>query len=398
MEPLAHVALALGVPDEVARLLRLAGIDTVAEEQAQSAAVLVRLASSDPHRETLEARLVADDRTDSQSAEFPCDNPYAAACFILSRALRLTAPFLTGNAATFSVVQAALMAARTRVGIVIEGETGTGKESLIKLIHAASGANANLVRFDCTGSDLADAQLDSLAAMATADGTASPDGLEWAADTLFLDRVDELSRDGQLRLLEMIGEPEQWAAPGTYAPLRYTAATTHSLARMAERGAIEPELCKLFQVTLTIPPLRRRREDIPMLARHFLDSVKPHLKISRGAMRMLCAYPFPGNVRELQNLATRLAIVCAGEVNSPLTCGDMLTALISGNVAGAAGASLWKLSPRSLRREIARQALSSFGGDTAAAARSLGLEPYALSQFGGAGGSKARKSRTARDA
>jgi len=396
MGSLALVALGQGAPAEIERLLHLVGIETVSTDRVDDQALSIRFERADA-RTGIASRLVARRRGVPDEIDFPSDNPYAATSFIISCALNLTPPFITADAATFEVVRAALMAALSAADVVVEGETGTGKESLIKLIHAAGGgASAGLMRIDCRASDLPDAPLDSWASAAF-DGAGGADGVQPGGSTLFFDRIDELPALEQSRLVKVMTALKERARTRMH-PLRCAAAATRSLAHMADERALLPELYQHFQLTLKISPLRQRHDDILILVRHFLDSLKPGLRISPGAMRMLCDYPFPGNARELQNLATRLAILFAGETDNSITRADMLNALILGSFAGAYGASLWKLLPQGLRREVAHQALASFSGDTAAAARSLGLEPFALAHFTSTGASKVRKSRPARDA
>ncbi|MGH8338495.1 MAG: sigma 54-interacting transcriptional regulator, partial [Gammaproteobacteria bacterium] len=189
--------------------------------------------------------------------------------------------------------------------LVIEGETGVGKQALIRTVLAAAGT-CRIVRIDCASFDEASADKEFSAAIKTLAGSGS-DGISGDAahgGILFLNRVDELPLSAQRRLLSEIH-----SAPVIRPRIRYLATSTQALGDLMARGLFVPELHNLFEVAVAIPPLRERPADVAMLAWYFLRNANPALALSGGALKTLSDYPFPGNVRELQNLITRLAIV-----------------------------------------------------------------------------------------
>ena len=331
MEPLARVVLGKGAPAELIRLLPLVGIDAVipmedpphvsfpggAAPSAPPKALHVefgeRPADAAVSPATLTIAIAPDARGENSAADFVAASAEAAACFILSRALGLPSPFITANEHLFEVIRAALAVARGPARVLVEGEIGVGKESLVKLIHAASGDPATLVYAECAGldEDTVESEIAPLIAQA-----ASANSARMQAGALFFNRICELSPAAQRKLLYVILRSA--AAPDRRVPferrnlpakVRYLAASTQPIAAMVERGAFLPELHDLFDVTLTIPPLRSRRGDLPILVRHYLRLLNPGLTLNAGAMRTLSMYPFPGNVLELINFVTRIAII-----------------------------------------------------------------------------------------
>jgi transcriptional regulator of acetoin/glycerol metabolism len=277
------------------------------------------------------------------SPDFVCDSAIAAACFILSRALRLPSSVLTTNPRLFNVICAAVALAHSPAGILVEGEIGVGKESMIKLIHGASGDPQSLLYAECAGleatavaaeispllapdagSDYHDAKLshdphhlddphlddrsdDAYNRDAPRTAGTSTDNLGHLAiplgRTIFFNHLGELSLAAQRNLLDLL----RTAAPR----IRLLAASVQPLASMVARGEFRADLHQLFDATLTIIPLRDRPGDLPMLARHVLRMRNPAVTLDAAAIRTLERYPFPGNLRELTNFVTRLAIVPA---------------------------------------------------------------------------------------
>jgi DNA-binding NtrC family response regulator len=322
-----------GAPAELIRLLPLVGIDAEVRASEGSpvapsrdgmppsalpVAVHVRFggrrAGATGFPATLTIAIAPASRGENTAADFVATSSKAAACFILSRALGLRLPVLTADDGFFEVIRSALAVARGPARVLVEGEIGVGKESLVKLIHAASGDPAALVYAECAGleEEAVESEIAPLIAQAAGSNFA-----QVHAGGLFLNRICELSPAAQRKLLHMI-LTAPGAAPGRldaferrYPPpkMRYLAASTQPIAAMVERGAFLPELHDLFDVTLTIPPLRSRRGDLPILVRYYLRLLNPGLSLSAAAMRTLSMYPFPGNVLELINFVTRIAII-----------------------------------------------------------------------------------------
>ena len=252
------------------------------------------------------------------------DSAVAAVCFILSRALGLGASFLTADRQLFDVIRAATAVARGPARILVEGELGVGKESLIKLIHAASRAPAGLVHAECAGieAEAVEAEFAPLLMQAANSSPANPECRRWR--NLLQIVSGELSPAAQRELLDALARVRTRRAPitGTLHPLgmgsdcraaiakvRVLAASTRPLAATVTDGELLQELRDLFDATLTISPLRARRGDLPLLVAHYLRGLDPALTLNAAALRAMSAYPFPGNILELINFVTRIAIV-----------------------------------------------------------------------------------------
>jgi DNA-binding NtrC family response regulator len=334
---------------------------------------------------------------------------WAAASCIVSQAFGLSSPLLTADAAMFAVIRAAARAGQVDSPILVTGETGTGKELLVRLIHAASGRAGGMASVNCAalndpvlGSRRTYRGVDKDAFGDTARGAAGVenrlDELCAASDTtLFLDQVSELSPASQTRVLRAIlraGDSQtddsqtydsqtgvfgaNHHVDGKVRPgARLVAATNRPLGPMVLKGRFKRELYdRLAVLTLGVPPLRERRADIALLAARFLRLVAPRLSFMTEALTALGNYPFPGNVRELHNLVTRFAITRHDEASQLINAADVRPELVGPPITP----SIWKSSPFQMRREMALQALMVCGGDRTAAARKLGISVRALQQ------------------
>jgi DNA-binding NtrC family response regulator len=338
---------------------------------------------------------------------------WAAASCIVSQAFGLSPPLLTADAAMFAVIRAAARAGQVDSPILVTGETGTGKELLVRLIHAASGRAGGMASVNCAA--LNDPVLGSRRTYRGVDRGVNRDafgdtargaaGVENRLDelcaasdtTLFLDQVSELSPASQTRVLRAIlragdsqtddsqtydsqtgvfGAAHQ--VGGKVRPgARLVAATNRPLGPMVLKGRFKRELYdRLAVLTLGVPPLRERRADIGLLAARFLRAVAPRLSFTTEALTALGNYPFPGNVRELHNLVTRFAITRHDEASQLIHAADVRPELVGPPITP----SIWKSSPFQMRREMALQALMVCGGDRTAAARKLGISVRALQQ------------------
>ncbi|HEY0625952.1 MAG TPA: sigma-54 dependent transcriptional regulator [Allosphingosinicella sp.] len=220
----------------------------------------------------------------------------------------------------------AAKAARSRVPVLIEGERGTGKETLARAIHS-SGPRAlrPIVSLDC--GTLSPAHLE--AALFGYEPGAFPGAFDRSvgkfeeADggTLFIDNIELLSAELQAKLLHVIetGEAARLGGRGFKAvDVRILAAAGARLSEQAAAGHFREDLLsRLALVSIALPPLRERRADIPALARHFLGRFAeqpglPHLGITEGAVALLTQFGWSGNVRELQTALFRAALHCQG--------------------------------------------------------------------------------------
>ena len=227
--------------------------------------------------------------------------------------------------------------AQTSHPVLILGESGTGKELVARSIHV-NGPNAAkpFLPVDC-GSlvpTLIESELFGYVKGAFTGANRSKDGLLACAEggTVFLDEIGELPLDLQAKLLRALQEKEIRPVGATHRipiKVRILAATNRDLATMVEQGRFRKDLYyRLNVVSLRIPPLRERREDIPLLAAHFLNRMKATggaaLSLSDEVLRTMVDYPWPGNVRELENSIERASALSSVDV---LHIGDLPTQL-----------------------------------------------------------------------
>jgi len=208
--------------------------------------------------------------------------------------------------------------------VLIQGESGTGKELFVRAIHSLSRRSKCplvIVNLGALPDSLAESELFGYKAGAFTDAKKDRPGRIAAAEggTLFLDEIGDLPPHIQIRLLRVLQEK-------TYEPLgsnktiradiRIVAATNRDLDSLVKKGAFREDLFyRINVVKLTLPPLRNRKEDIPLLADHFLRRFnklngKDIEGISREAVSILMAYDFPGNVRELENIIEHATVLC----------------------------------------------------------------------------------------
>lgn len=221
--------------------------------------------------------------------------------------------------------------------VLVLGESGTGKELVARTIHAY-GPNANkpFLPVDC-GSlvpTLIESELFGYVKGAFTGANHNKDGLLVSAEggTVFLDEIGELTLDLQAKLLRSLQEKEVRPVGATHRiPIkaRIVAATNRNLADMVEKGTFRKDLFyRLNVVNLRLPSLRDRREDIPLLAAHFLDRIsRDHgakFTLSDEALRTMMRYDWPGNVRELENSVERACAMSSGPI---LHLGDLPTQL-----------------------------------------------------------------------
>jgi len=278
---------------------------------------------------------LASGRSPLDVSRFEAPNAIAAATFILSRALHLPTPLLSSDPAMFDVIRAAIRGASTDSPMILMGETGTGKELMVRLAHTASGRPGSLLSLNCAALNdrvperYPASQDDGIPTEAT-----RLEELFSAADsTLLLDQVAELSPDAQAWMLAAIAAAGCEACDGGAGPddrgglrrgARLVAATNRPLPAMIHAGRFRRELYdRLAVLTIALPPLRERRGDIAMLARYFLHSAAPELDFAPAALKSLAGYPFPGNVRELMNLVTRLVIMPRPSADGLLHAADI---------------------------------------------------------------------------
>jgi transcriptional regulator with GAF, ATPase, and Fis domain len=225
-----------------------------------------------------------------------------------------------------SVLQRVSKVAGTDSTVLINGETGTGKELIARAVHSASPRKAKpLIKLNCAAlpTGLVESELFGHEKGAFTGATARKPGRFELADggTLFLDEVGELPADVQAKLLRVLQEREFERVGGTSpvkVDVRVIAATNRDLARMAKDGKFREDLFYRLNVfPVRLPPLRDRRDDIPLLVRFFVNKFAARLgkrieSVGTDTLELLAAYPWPGNIRELENVLERAVILADG--------------------------------------------------------------------------------------
>jgi len=220
--------------------------------------------------------------------------------------------------------QALMRLAPTDVAVLLQGETGTGKELAARTMHAQSQrARRRFLAINCgaLSPELLESELFGHEQGAFSGAVRRKEGLFEAASggTLFLDEIGEMPPGMQVKLLRVLQEQNLRRVGGTVdipVDVRIIAATNRNLKEEVEAGRFRRDLYyRVAVVTQELPPLRSRAEDIPLLARYFLARLAEQggavpLEIEDDALDALWQYPFPGNVRELANILERAAVFC----------------------------------------------------------------------------------------
>ncbi len=282
-----------------------------------------------------------------------------------------------------------LRAARSSANVLVTGERGTGKELVARAIHRASPRVKNpLERLNCAAvpAELIESELFGHEAGAFTGATRQRAGKFERAHTgtLFLDEVGDMPLAMQAKLLRVLQERELERVGGSETikiDVRVVAATNRDLRAACEKGDFRADLFdRLNVVPIEIPPLRARREDIPLLARTFLElarvaNARPGMTLSDDALASMTLHPFPGNVRELKNLVERLVIL---NPDDAITVTDVERALSSAGARARTGLYRagvpFRVLSEEAERQIVEEALAHHGGAMAATARALGLE------------------------
>jgi two-component system response regulator HydG len=285
----------------------------------------------------------------------------------------------------------------TGATVLITGETGVGKELVARALHEVSSRALHpFVPVNCAAvtETLLESELFGHERGAFTGADRPRQGLFEAAHrgTLFLDEVGEMAPAMQARLLRVLVDGEV-VRVGTTVPrkvdVRLLVATHRDLTERVRDGLFREDLYyRIAVVPLAVPPLRERREDLPLLVEHLLARVARALKvpaprISAAALAALSTYDFPGNVRELRNVVERACILAPGPELKPEDFPVALGASGRGGVPSSEGSATWlsSLSPSlglretldEVERGLVGRALESAGGVQAEAARRLGI-------------------------
>jgi two-component system response regulator AtoC len=307
---------------------------------------------------------------------------------------------LVGGSGTMRAVYRLLeKAAGVDATVLLTGETGTGKELAARAIHYQSARRERrFVPVNCGAlpGELVESELFGHARGAFTGAAAAKAGLfeEAQGGTLFLDEVGELPLPAQVKLNRVLQEKEIRRVGDTRAiavDVRVIAATHRDLREEVKAGRFREDLFyRLHVFTVTLPPLRERPDDVPLLAAHFLEKHARALRRSiRGfapeAVRALVAHRWPGNVRELENVVERAVAVAGGELILPE---DLPPDLAEGAAlgppppAGALAAVPYKDAVEEAREKASRDYLvalmTEFGGNVTRAAERAGMERESL--------------------
>jgi len=311
------------------------------------------------------------------------------------------APELVGCSPSFQdVLKRAAAVATTDASVLVIGETGTGKELVARSIHAQSRRSARpLVTVNCgaiqpslMASELFGHEKGSftgalqqrLGRFELADG-----------GTIFLDEIGELPLEAQVALLRVLQEREFERVGGNKTirvDVRVIAATNRDLGAAMAAGKFKTDLFfRLSVFPIRVPPLRERREDIPLLVEHFLGlrartAGTPLRKVDERTMAMLQRYAWPGNIRELQNVIERWAIVCGTDdicmdeswlPRDPTLPDSTPSAEEPGPPRDDQGLNL-RGNVEELERKLINRTMADVGGNQSEAARRLGMSRGAL--------------------
>jgi len=284
------------------------------------------------------------------------------------------------------IYKTAARVARSDATVLIEGESGTGKELVARAIHAASSrADGPFVAMDCgaIAEGVLESELFGHARGAFTGAQANRRGLfeEAHHGTLFLDEIGDIGPALQARLLRALQEGEIRRV-GANEPIavdvRVVAATNKDLAHLVAEGKFREDLYyRLNVVSLRLPPLRERREDIPLLAEHFAAKHgRPEgVAIAPAARELLVAHDWPGNVRELENVIARALALNPAGVVVPEDLPDRLRG--PPPVLPTPG-SLERPTLAEVERRYAAQVLAESGGNKTRAAEVLGIDRKTL--------------------
>jgi two-component system NtrC family response regulator len=283
------------------------------------------------------------------------------------------------------------LVSETDATVLVLGESGTGKELVARALHRRGGRkNGPFVALNCSAipETLLEAELFGYEKGAFTGANRRRAGrIEQAhGGTLFLDEIAEMPHSAQAKLLRVLQERSFARIGGSESvnvDIRVVSATNkEDLKAMVDEGSFREDLFYRLNVfAIRLPPLRERREDIPLLVEHFIDKIGGGRRISENAMTLLMDYRFPGNIRELWNVVERASILCREGTIEP----KHLPAELSGAEDGRVGATPatgdilpLKDAVRRFETEYIERALKAAGGSRSRASELLGIGRKAL--------------------
>ncbi len=282
------------------------------------------------------------------------------------------------------VLDVATQAAPSSATVLVLGESGTGKELIARYIHSKSvRASGPFVAVNCAAipESILEAELFGHERGAFTGAVSRREGrfAKARGGTLFLDEIGELAPAVQVKILRVLQEGEYEPVGGNTvkADVRIVAATNRDLDQEVEAGRFREDLFyRLNVIAVTAPPLRNRREDIPLLVDHFLGvyckkNGRARLEVSPEAMRKLMEYGWPGNVRELENVVERAAVLCrSGQLRV-----EDLPEVVAQAAPAAPSALTFPIGTPLLELEnrMIRETLAYTDGDKSLASQLLGI-------------------------
>jgi DNA-binding NtrC family response regulator len=290
------------------------------------------------------------------------------------------------------VIARAELVAETKSTVLITGDTGTGKEMVARLIHHRSAQREMpLIKVNCAAipDTLLESELFGHVRGAFTGATMTKRGKFALADggSIFLDEIGTMSPAVQSKLLRVLQEREfepLGAERTQRVDVRVIAATNRDLKQMVSDGKFQEDLYyRLNVIPIEIPPLRERREDIPVLVEHFVDKHRQRTgkkidRVDEGVTAALERYDWPGNVRELENTIERAVVLTTGTVISAAAI-----SLVGATTASSTGLPSMRLHQNLewVERETIRRALDQAGGVKKDAAELMGISQRALSYY-----------------
>ena len=302
-------------------------------------------------------------------------------------------PFEILFAGIEDIYEKILQVAPTETTVILYGETGTGKSAIAKAIHLLSGRKGNFVEINCAAipETLIESELFGYEKGAFTGAQSFKKGkLELAhKGTLFLDEIGDLSLDAQAKLLRVLQE-KRFERLGGNKPIeidvRIISATNKDLLKEIKKGKFREDLFfRINVLPISIPPLRERKEDIPILVEEFLEEFSYKIGcekkiIKSDALEALIEYDWPGNVRELKNFIERLVIISSSSEISYKDLPSDFKNLIKKKESLQENTDPWfeeknyRLAKLLFEKEFLKRKLLEYGGNVSKTAREIGLE------------------------